>query len=410
MPRLTELYTQLKKRRVIRAGVVYIAVFWLSLQVIDILIESRFVGEAAIRWLIIGGVIAFPFVLVLSWFFEHPWHERQTLSVVGDLAVLTTVSLVAGLLAWQQWNRTFSQPVIAVLDFQTGDLVAGTDALAHHLTQRFRMLLASLSEIRVIEIESASHPSLRTLPMHDKAAALGADYLLAATVSQTSLNLRIRAQLYDAEGELVWGTREFANRIIEQYNLQNDLMTALSEPLNLTEAGLSEVGKILRSCRYPADRKLIIGLAAHGEKLAETELSPGDLHALIAEVSQQVEGLNEAGLFLLLRAEARLKLLEFIDSTKRSVQHKFALQDLKEASFLCRDVPTLNKLRWLSTRKLETDDQDIIAAVIRKHPNDAEIFARLAKIAANRKDYEAADSYRRQACLLNPLSEKYSCN
>lgn len=45
MPRLTELYTQLKKRRVIRAGVVYIAVFWLSLQVIDMDNDPPFVAD-----------------------------------------------------------------------------------------------------------------------------------------------------------------------------------------------------------------------------------------------------------------------------------------------------------------------------------------------------------------------------
>ena len=159
MSRLTELYKQLKKRRVIRAGVVYIAVFWLSLQVVAILVESSFIGEAVIRWLIMGGVVLFPAVLILSWFFEHPWHERNALSMVGDLALLIVVSLVAGLLAWQQWNNTFSQPVIAVLPFEPTDIQPGTDVLTHHLTERFRMLLASLSEGRVIEAESASHRS-----------------------------------------------------------------------------------------------------------------------------------------------------------------------------------------------------------------------------------------------------------
>ncbi len=36
MSRLVEVYKQLKARRVIRAGVVYLAVFWLLLQVADV--------------------------------------------------------------------------------------------------------------------------------------------------------------------------------------------------------------------------------------------------------------------------------------------------------------------------------------------------------------------------------------
>lgn len=409
MSRIVEVYSQLKNRRVIRAGIIYIAVFWLLLQVADAVSGTDLISEGFVRWIIMGGLAGFPLVLILSWFFEHPWHQRETLSIAGDVALLTVVSVAAGLLAWQQWSNTFYRPVIAVLPFEPTDTQPGTVEMTHHLAQRFRMLLASLPEIRVIETESAWHSSLMAIPLAEKASALGADYLITGTINQTRLNIRLNVQLFDADGQLLWSHR-FRDRVNDQYHLQNAIMTALWEPLDLADAELLRVSEVLQSCEYPLDKDLIIELAAAGRALAApAPLGQSELEQMISDLDLWAEGLNEAGLVHLLRAEARLALLPLIDPAKRSVVQELARQDLEEARFLCPALPAIQKLSLLSTRKLEAENLDL-NEVMRRHPNDAAVLLRLADIMSANEDAEMAAEHRQSACLLNPLSEQYPCN
>jgi len=409
MSRIAEIYKQLKDRKVIRASIIYLAVFWLLLQVADVVSETDLISEGTVRWIIILGLSGFPLVLLFSWFFEHPWHQRETLSMLGDLALLLVVSTAAGLLAWQQWSKTFSRPVIAVLPFEPTDIQTGTVEMTHHLAQRFRMLLASLPEIRVIENESAWHSSLTAVPLAEKASALGADYLITGTINQTRLNIRLNVQLFDATGNLLWNDR-FRDRISDQYHLQNAVMTALWKPLGLAEAELLRISAILQSCEYPLDRNLIIELAADSLALVGPKpLSQAALERMITELDLRAEGLNEAGLVHLLRAEVRLALLQIIEPVRRSVVQELARQDLVEARFLCPELPSVERLFLLSTRELEASTLDL-NEIMQRHPNDAALLVRLAEIASGREDAETADEYRQTACLLNPLSERYACD
>ncbi len=130
MSRLTDFFQQLSKRRVIRAGVLYAAGLWLILQVADLLAQAGMVSDDFVRWMILLGLIFFPVTLALTWFFEHPWHERPWLAMAGDIAMLLIISLAAGLLAHEQWTKSFTLPVVAVLNLEPTDAQPGTGNLA----------------------------------------------------------------------------------------------------------------------------------------------------------------------------------------------------------------------------------------------------------------------------------------
>lgn len=127
MSRIVNFYKQLKDRRVIRAGIIYLAAFWLLLQVADLVSAADLISETTIRWLIIVGLVLFPCVLVLSWFIEHPWQERELLVMAGDAALLAAVAIAAGLLVYQQWQKAYHRPVSAVLPFEPTDAQPGTN-------------------------------------------------------------------------------------------------------------------------------------------------------------------------------------------------------------------------------------------------------------------------------------------
>ena len=406
---MTGFYRQLKDRKVIRAGVVYLAVFWLVLQVADILTGSDLLSDVAVRWLILSGLVLFPLVLILSWYLEHPWHHRQSLSIAGDLALLAAITVAASLLAWQQWNQAFTRPVIAVLALEPTDTQPGTSEMSAHLGRQLRMLLATSREVRVIETSSAWHDSLEALPMSEKAAKLNADYLLSGTINQTRLNIRITLQLFDSTGALLWSER-FRDRIIDQYHLQNSMIAALGAELKLPSSVLLRFSEILQSCEYPIERDLILVIAGTENELEQdVDWDQEQLQSLIGDLDNNMDGLNEAGLFHLLRGKARLMLIDHLGSQQRSVAQALARKDLEEAAILCPANPTVALEALLSTRALESSELEP-KEIISTFPNSAELRARLSAAYAANEDHDSANTLACEAFDLDPLTENYFCS
>ena len=120
------------------------------------------------------------------------------------LALVALALVLAGLFAWQQRFGLPERPTVAVLPIEATDTRAEIKDLADHLGKRFRLLLASRPEIRVIEYGSSSSVSIHGLSVEEKAQALAADYLLTGTLSGREQNLRLALQLSSGDKELLW--------------------------------------------------------------------------------------------------------------------------------------------------------------------------------------------------------------
>ena len=161
--KIGDFYRQLRDRRVIRAAVIYLAVLWAALQAADLFAGADIISVGSVRWLILIGVAGFPVVVLASWFLEGPWHGRRWTAIAGDVVAIIAVIVAAGLFAWRQWFVSFTRPTIAVAAIEATDMRIETRDLADHLGKRFRLLLATRPEVRVIEYGSSSHPTLEGL-------------------------------------------------------------------------------------------------------------------------------------------------------------------------------------------------------------------------------------------------------
>ncbi len=63
-------FAELKRRNVLRAGVLYIGAVWALAQGISQLGPSFDMPVWFTRWFVVAGVIGFPFAMLFSWFFE----------------------------------------------------------------------------------------------------------------------------------------------------------------------------------------------------------------------------------------------------------------------------------------------------------------------------------------------------
>ncbi len=382
----------------IRAAVIYAALLWALLQVADLLAEAGLVSGSVVRWMILLGVVGFPLTLIGSWFVESPWKKRRWTSIAGDLLIIVAIAAAAVLFAWQQWFQTFARPIVAVMAIEATDTREDTADLADHLTKRIRTILATRIEIKVIEIHSSIHPALATMSLAEKRSLLGAEYVLTGTLSRGGQDLRLSMQLYNRDGELIWGER-FEDRLIDQAQLQNRVLTELWPNLATDADALVAIRQIITECDYPADGDAILALARFARQ--ETGVEPQSLTDIILAN-------EDKGLLLLEQARIQFAAIPELPPPRRPVAQQLAMQNLAEAAEQCPGYPEIGLLRLENTRTLE--EGGIAAAKhLAKYPNAANLYLKLAGVFADLGASDEAAGLLAEAYSLDPASPTILC-
>lgn len=393
-----DFYAQLKQRRVIRAAIIYIALLWAILQVADLLADAQLITAVAVRWTIIVGVLGLPLTLFGSWFIESPWKARRWTAVAGDLLIIVAIAIAAFVFAWQQWFQTFARPVVAVLAIEATDTRDDTADLADHLTKRLRMLLATRLEFKVIETNSSMHTALAAKSLAEKTALLGAEFVLTGTLSRGGDDIRLSLQLYDHNGELLWGER-FEDRLIDQAQLQSRLLTELWPILPSDAAALAATRKLVSDCDYPVDGDAILALARFAHQAAGVE--PQSLTDFILAN-------EDKGLLLLEQARIQFAAIPELPPPRRPVAQQLAMQNLAEAAEQCPGYPEIGLLRLENTRTLE-EGGVAAAKQLAKYPNAANLYLKLAGVFANLGASDEAAGLLAEAYSLDPASPTILC-
>ena len=328
--------------------------------------------------------------------------------MAGDIAMLFIVTLATGLLAHQQWTKSFTRPVVAVLNLEPTDAQPGTGDLANHLASRLRMVLATLPEIQVLELSSSQHPSLAALPVREKAKLLQADYLRAGTVNQSRKNLRASIQLFDANGELLWSDG-FSDRLINQQPLQYAIMAAVWPALGLDESRLLQIRELIRGCAYPADENAVKAIATLGGQLDGRETYDlQEYELMVSELDALISSTEEKGLLHLIRARSRWQVLNLSPANKKTVLQRLVMKALEDLVYLCPSHPDARLYRLRYTRALERQDIDA-ANLLDNYPSEASIRKSLARIAFDNGDTETAIDLARHAFELDPFAADMYC-
>ncbi len=395
------LYKQLKERRVIRTSVIYLAIFWGVVEVADLLAGADMISEDKVRWLLLAGVVIFPLMLVTSWFFESPWKKRRWFSVLGDVSVIIAIAVGAFLFARDQFVTSFTRPVIAIIRIEPTDTRIDTIKLAEHLAERFRMLLATRAEIRVIELASSQSPLLTDLPVMEKAMALGADLLIGGTVNQGHGEVRLNMQLFAANGELLWSDR-FSDRLLDQAQLQNRVLSEIWPNLPLSEKALEDVRELVVQCEYPASIEAIRVISMMQDKSRDE--SQSRLQLLGSLIGQN----QDNGLLHLDRAKAYFSALESAAATDKSVLQNLAMRDLDQAISYCPGHPGIAALRLYNTRQLQARNASH-SQFLDQFPNESKLRYELATIYERSGDLNSAIQFAFEAWRLNPLDSTSLC-
>lgn len=249
---MSNIFVELKRRKVIRVAIAYLVVMFIALQVIDLLIPSTTLPPWADELLLAIAILGFPIAIIAAWALElTPDGIRLTQpaesgtgksSATPSYPMITAIviTLVLGLTGYW-YLQDQAEPgesggglVIAVLPFTTlGSVGASTFTEGIHLGVLTR--LSNVSGIDVISRTSvmAYQSSEKRLPQI--ASELGAEWALRADVQELNGQVQVNARLVNARLDRQIWAKQYRRSLDAQniFDIQAELSRSIIEALEM---------------------------------------------------------------------------------------------------------------------------------------------------------------------------------
>ena len=278
------LFSELKRRNVMRAGISWLALSWLLVAIADLLFPYLGFPDAAIRGLIVGLLLALLPLLVLAWLLEltpnglrrdrgpgraNPENARAArrldqLSVVCILAALglsalrefvlieevspgrpVTVETAAPLLDDED-DTAPAAPAdprsIAVLPFANMSPDAENAYLADGMAEELLNVLSRIDGLKVASRTSSFSFRDEAVAVREIGQRLGVAHIVDGSVRRQGDQVRIAAQLIRATDDRQLWSGSFDRRVADLFSLQEDIAQAITnaliEPLGVREVAV----------------------------------------------------------------------------------------------------------------------------------------------------------------------------
>lgn len=285
------LWSEIRRRNVIRAGLAWLALSWLLIAIADLLFPYLGFPNEAIRGLIVGLAIALLPVLVLAWLLEltprglrfdrGPAQENpENARTARRLDQLTVVLILAalGLSALREFVlvepvatpeatteiATVVQPApaapdfprvpaepgsIAVLPFANMSPDADNAYLAEGMAEEILNVLARIDGLKVASRTSSFAFRDAATGVREIGARLGVAHVLEGSVRRQGDRVRITAQLVRAEDGFPLISESFDREVADIFALQEEIAQAIVDSISgaLPESRASRTVEVRRA-------------------------------------------------------------------------------------------------------------------------------------------------------------------
>lgn len=227
------LFSELKRRNVLRVAMAYLAASWLLIQVVETVTPVFGLSDEVIRSVVVFLVIGFPLVSVFAWLYEltpeglklekeidrsrsisHHTGKKLDRVIIVVLVLAVAYFAIDKFVLSEQRVRTIADTArqegrtqalvesygdksIAVMPFvdlsPDGDQEYFSDGIAEELLN----VLAKIKELRVISRTSAFSYKGKDIKLSDAAQELNVAHILEGSVRKSGTRIRITVQLID---------------------------------------------------------------------------------------------------------------------------------------------------------------------------------------------------------------------
>jgi TolB-like protein/Flp pilus assembly protein TadD len=256
-------FAELKRRNVLRAGVLYAGSVWALAQGIAQLGPSFDAPGWITRWFVIAGVIGFPFWIVFAWFYEFTpsglkreseidpadsiaRHTSRKLNywITGVLAVAVVLLLTKTFVLHRGVNEVASATAIsappnsiAVLPFTNESSDKQQDYFADGIAEDLLNLLTEVQPLRVAARTSSFSFKGKGLAIPEIAAKLHVASVLEGSVFKQGDEVRVSAQLVRAsDGYQIW-SQSYDRKLTDIFAIQDGIAADVVKNLKVKLLG-----------------------------------------------------------------------------------------------------------------------------------------------------------------------------
>ncbi len=251
---MTGLFTELRRRKVLRAAALYIVGAWVVIQVAGEAFDAWGIPGQVLRYIWIAAILGFPLAILFGWRYDitsagivrtrpaDPSTPADTSLQLIDYAILAALALVLGLIGFglaRQATDGLVEPVdlksIAVLPFTniSGDDLNQPFTIGIHddiLTQ-----VSKISELKVISRTSVANLDEK-ITVREISELLGVSTVLEGGVQRVGDQLRINVQLIDATTDNHMWAETFDRKLTTGniFAIQSEIAQAVAVALHAT--------------------------------------------------------------------------------------------------------------------------------------------------------------------------------
>jgi tetratricopeptide (TPR) repeat protein len=328
--------------------------------------------------------------------------RRPAAWLVATAAVLVLVALLFHFMpgsddAKSPDARFAAQPSIAVLPFVNMSGNAGDEYFSDGLTEETISLLADLAELRVAARTSSFYYKGKDYRIPDVARRLSVDVVLEGSVRRQQDQVRITAQLIDAESESIVWTGTFDRRLDDIFSIQRNIAREVANALEIILSSRSED----RLQRHYTDSLEAYDAYLKGRAALRQPKSEATLRTAIALLEQAIEldrsfAQAYAGL-----CEARLQQYELTRTTSFFEQAESAcLRALTRDAQATETHLALGTLHYAAGQHAKAGQE--LRRAIELNPTSVDAHLALARNLADDGQPDAAEVEFRRAIELDP--------
>ena len=217
-------FKELKRRKVYRVAVVYIAVGWVLTEAASTLLPTFHVAEWVLQAFVILLFLGFPVAMLLAWAYQLTpegirLEDEVRDDTISDSGIDTVPVNIDG--------RTS----IAVLPFQNLSPNGGDQYMGDGLTELLIARLAGIASLRVISRTTSMHYRGTDKTVVQIARELAVDRVVEGTVLRSGDQVQVIVQLIDAITDSHLWAHTYDNKMGDLLDLMNEIAGAVAKEI-----------------------------------------------------------------------------------------------------------------------------------------------------------------------------------
>jgi len=261
-------FNELNRRNVTRVAIAYGVAGWVLTEVASVVLPTFQAPEWVLQVLISLLILGFPLALVFAWVYELTpeglkkesditqensitSHTARKLNLVVIVLLVIAIGMVvfdrfvardatppaAAVTPVEQARDDGSIPSVAVLAFHNMSADAENEFFADGISEEILNLLADVSGLSVASRTSAFAFKGKTLPIPEIARALNVRYVLEGSVRKAGEQVRVTAQLIDAETDRHLWSDTYDRALRDIFSIQDEIAAAIGLALQVRLLG-----------------------------------------------------------------------------------------------------------------------------------------------------------------------------